>query len=555
MTNLKYVLAILIGLAIVTGVAFAIAPKGADADTESAANDINAVEMLDVPQEATETDEAEVVAEASTEEVVAEEGGIVSSNETGWTTIDMGNGPESFVLETADTDEPAYADVITAEDIQSVKEFLAAQPDIDGNAVKSFWQKYGGENGYFEVLQDREGSYIVAAGNEMFMQTDLVRPMKSVDMGLNKEQIDDAFAFPFELTEEQIGKILKLGVGQKGDFSDAEIEKLKIQLFQFLFGHPHALEAYIELLNQQKIADEFYLNEYWVLGNEYLERCKTAREEGTGMNIWYAKYVSDDEKEYHFTTEEYHKYVIGLFNLLWARKAEVAVYTAKAKDHYHLIAGDFNSMRKATPADYEESLASLIFPFYTKTGKIAIRFGANIRDKRPEILNYTVVKKPVAKKKKVDPPPITLTQEQPPIIFGVTTTTTTSPPSGGTPSNPPPGENKEYKSPSEGTKAQTGGGQKSDPGAGDQKPDQGNGNGEYQQGTSENTNGSDQKQYDPGPKADNTDNGKAPETKPIETQTSETEKGTAGGDGSDGKPAGGSAGDNQKAISEPVAED
>ncbi|MBR3233423.1 hypothetical protein IKG12_00990 [Candidatus Saccharibacteria bacterium] len=555
MTNFKTFLAILIAVAVLVFVAIMIAPKSTS-NTEDTKGMTEISEVLDTSNAQSDTDapaeeetisDNSIVAEAESSNTDTEATEVV-------TTIDMGNGPESFVLETADTDIPAYLDVITTEDIQSIKDFLAAQPDIDGDAVKNFWQKYGGNNGYFKVLQDDNSNYLVAAGDEMFMQTDLVRPMKSVDMGLNKTQIDDAFAFPFELTEEQVSKVLKLGVGQKGDFSDAEIEKLKIQLFQFLFSHPHALEAYIELLNQQKIADEFYLNEYWVLGNEYLERCKTAREEGKGMNIWYAKYVNDDDgKEYHFTTEDYHKYVIGLFNLLWPRKAEVAVYTAKAKDHYHLMdLGDFNSMRKATLADYDENLASLVFPFYTKTGKIAIRFGANIRDKRPEILNYTVVKKPVVRQKAVTPVPTQVIT--PPIIFGVTTTTTTTPPpSGDTPGNPPPDNpppgDTEHKSPAEGTKAQTGGGQKSDPGPGEQKPDQGNGNGQYQQGTSENPDGSDQKQYDPGPKADNTDNGKAPETEPIETHTSVTENGPSGGNG------GGAGGDNSKEIAPPPAED
>ena len=286
MTNFKTFLAILIAVAVLVFVAIMIAPKSTS-NTEDTKGMTEISEVLDTSNAQSDTDapaeeetisDNSIVAEAESSNTDTEATEVV-------TTIDMGNGPESFVLETADTDIPAYLDVITTEDIQSIKDFLAAQPDIDGDAVKNFWQKYGGNNGYFKVLQDDNSNYLVAAGDEMFMQTDLVRPMKSVDMGLSKEQIDDAFAFPFELTEEQMSKVLKLGVGQKGDFSDAEIGKLKIQLFQFLFGHPHALEAYIELLNQQKIADEFYLNEYWVLGNEYLERCKTAREEGKGMNI------------------------------------------------------------------------------------------------------------------------------------------------------------------------------------------------------------------------------------------------------------------------------
>lgn len=549
MTNFKTFLAILFAVAVLVFVAIMIAPKDnnkeiADAsqllDMTQAESDIDS--MAEVPAETNVV--SENVAEATTEET-ADDATIL---------LNTGNGLEEVTIEDSNLDaEIAYADVITAEEIESLKDFLATQPDVDGQVVKSFWQRYGGENGYFVVYQDDNGNYAVPASDEMFYQTDLVRPKKVVEMGLSKTQMDDAFAFPFNLTEEQVKKILAAKLGSKIDFSEDEISAQRIELFQFLFASPHALEGYFNLLSKQKIADEFVVTDYWQLGNEFLERCKEARKNGEGMNIWYVTYRNQEDKEILTTSEEYHKYVIGLWNLLWPKQAQAVVYTAKAGNHYHLVdTMDFNSMRAATPADYDESLASLMFPIYTKTGKIALMFGANYRDKRPEILNYTVVKKPVVRQKAVTPVPTVIT---PPIIFGVTTTTTTTPPPSGDtpgnppPDNPPPGGNTEHKSPAEGTKAQTGGGQKSDPGPGEQKPDQGNGNGQYQQGTSENPDGSDQKQYDPGPEADNTDNGKAPETEPIETHTSVTENGPSGGNG------GGAGGDNSKEIAPPPAED
>lgn len=428
---------------------------------------------------------------------------------------------ETFIVEDAEIDKLAYVNTISEEEIQSLKDFLKAQPDIDGEVVKEFWKEYGH---LFEVYQDAEGNYLVQMNEESYQQTDLVRPNKAIEAGLNKQPIDDALAFPYQLTNEQVQKILKAKAGQKVDFSESEIEALKVEMFQYLLGSPTGLEAYIKLLNEQKIADKFYLNEYWSAGNEFLEKCKAARKSGEGMNIWFVKMTSKDGKtSAHYTTEEYHKYVVALFNLLWPRKAEVVVYTAKAGDHYHLINCDFNSMRQATPADYSETLASLIFPFYTKDGKIAFRLGSNIRDKRPEVLNYTVVKKPV-KKSNPSPTPIITYQQTPPITtFAITPTVPGTPgtPPGPTPTpgpdpnptpkptpNPDPG-----KAPAEEPKAPVGGGENDDPGPGEKKDDQGNGNGEYKPGTTPNP--GDKDEHPTGPPSDDTDNGTPPPTDPI----------------------------------------
>ena len=448
------------------------------------------------------------------------------SKETSLTAVNA----DKYVVEDATIDKLAYVNTITEEEVESLKDFLKAQPDIDGDVVKEFFREFSNK---FKVYQDDEGNYLVAANIESWQQTDLVRPNKAIEAGLNKagQPIDDALAFPYTLTGDQVAKILKLKAGQKADFSESEIETLKIEMFQYLLGCPTGLEAYIRLLNEQKIADKFYLNEYWHAGQEFLDKCDKARKDGKGMNIWFTKMVSKDGKtEMHFTTEEYHKYVIALFNLLWPRKAEVAVYTAKANDHYHLINCDFNSMRKATPADYSETLASLIFPFYTKDGKIAFRFGSNIRDKRPEILNYTAQKKTA--KKTVTPTPTPILTWTQPVLPTVPTPTVPTP---GTPGDPPgptptptpgptpePTPTPEIKKPNEGTKAPVGGGQNDDPGPGEKKDDQGNGNGEYKPGTSPNPGNTDE--HPSGPPSDNTDNGTPPKTDPIPVQPPTTEE-------------------------------
>ena len=537
--SLKVGIAAVLTSAAVIGGAFALNNHIRPTNATSADIDSEAITMADpadagVVAVAPATNEpAAPAAPADPEafDTYATENAISDTDDSKETSLTAVNA-DKFVVEDATIDKLAYVNTITEAEVESLKDFLKAQPDIDGDIVKDFFREFSSK---FKVYQDDEGNYLVAANLESWQQTDLVRPYKAIEAGLNKEgqTIDEALAFPYTLTGDQVVKILKLKAGQKADFSESEIEALKIEMFQYLLGCPTGLEAYIRLLNEQKIADKFYLNEYWHAGQEFLDKCDKARKDGKGMNIWFTKMVSKDGKtEMHFTTEEYHKYVIALFNLLWPRKAEVAVYTAKANNHYHLINCDFNSMRKATPADYSETLASLIFPFYTKDGKIAFRFGSNIRDKRPEILNYTVQKK-TAKKKVSTPTPTPILTWTQPVLPTVPTPTVPTP---GTPGDPPgptptptptpgptpePTPTPEIKKPNEGTKAPVGGGQNDDPGPGEKKPDAGNGNGEYKPATSPNPGNTDE--HPSGPPSDNTDNGTPPPTDPIPVKPPTTE--------------------------------
>ncbi len=529
------ILAIISSAALIGG-AVALSGGFGTRTTEATSADIDSAEVITTATNSEQEEVPNTPANPESFEEYVEEATIESDTSDVEEAQLVNTNAESYVLENASIDKMAYINSITEEEIESLKDFLKAQPEIDGNTVKDFFLEF---SDMFKVFQDENGNYLVAANIESWQQTDLVRPNKAIESGLNKEgkPIDDALAFPYILTKDQVAKILKLKAGQKADFSEQEIETLKIELFQYLLGCPTGLEAYIRLLNEQKIADKFYLNEYWQAGNEFIEKCDKARESGEGMNIWFVKMVSKDGKtEEHYTTEEYHKYVVALFNLLWPRKAEVAVYTAKANDHYHLINCDFNSMRKATPADYSETLASLIFPFYTKDGKIAFRFGSNIRDKRPEILNYTVQKKVVKKKSNPTPAPkVITTWKQNPVIVQVPATPNAPQETilldpDPTPT-PTPTPTPEYKNPSEGTDAPVGGGKNDDSGPGEKKEDQGNGNGEYQPGTSPNPGDTDK--HPEGPSADpgGDDNATPPATDPIKVQPPSTEKKPGNGNG------------------------
>ena len=471
--------------------------------------------------------------------------------------------------EAPNVDEFAYVNVATEEELHEFIEFLESQPDADENMVKAFYQTYGDK--LHNWKQTPSGEYVHLLYDRSLMQTDETRPKAAVELGLNKKQIDDAVSFPFTLNEEQVKKILAAGQGQRIAFSDEEVEAQVWEYIDELLGSYVLAEDGIRRLSEQKIADYTTVGENWKAGSEFLAIAEASRTEkyegegadpyaqyrGKGANIWLKK-IKDGDVEEHYTTEEYQKYVISFIMMLLPRDARVQVLTALPGNHSHLIAGDFNSMRVTTNADYKESLASLVFPFYTKTGKVALYFGINERDKRSEILNYTVQKKPV-ERKKVER---RTTQEIIPIPDP-------SKPSNPTPGPNPPGPNPpgptptptppETKSPAEDPvfngNANTGGGPNDDPGPGPYKPDQGNSKSDtvegsqYQQGNSPSDTGA-QPSYDPGPAADNTDNGTPPSTAPIEQHESHYEAPSGGGGGGGSA----SAGDHNGAMAEPPAD-
>ena len=331
----------------------------------------------------------------------------------------------------AKPEEFAYSNNFTQEDADSVADYFKEAPDVDTEEYFDFIDEYK------EYLQDYDlgpnGVLLIPLSDESLRQTDDERPLASVNMGLNKHPINDAIAFPFSLTEEQIKKVIAAKAGQKVDFSEEEIKELRIELFKELAENPVLFESWMKLVTDQKIGQYAKVIESWPAGARYIELNNIARDlepytngtdpyadiRGKGMNIWLTKVNGKT-----YTTAEYQQYVLDIVYLLLPAETDVEVLTAKAGDHYCLVPGEKNSVRFAQPANYKETLASLVFKIYTKDGKVAIKFGANLRDKRPEVLNYTVTKKPTVKKTTTSKPPV------------VTTTTTDNPGTPNTPSTP-----------------------------------------------------------------------------------------------------------------------
>ncbi|MBQ8984908.1 hypothetical protein IJ098_03595 [Candidatus Saccharibacteria bacterium] len=480
--------------------------------------------------------------------------------------------------EAPDVDELAYKDIATEEELHEFVEYMSSQAaDVDADTVKAFFEVYGDKLHNWKVTPD--GEYVHLMYDYSLMPTDEQRPKASVDLGLNKKQIDDAVSFPFDLNEEQVKKILAAGKNQKVAFSDEEVEAQVWEYFDEVLGNYVLAEDGVRMLGEQKIADYATVSENWAAGREFLEMAEASRTKvyegegkdpyaelrGKGANIWLVSITDGEEENVLYTNQKYVEHVISYIMMLLPRDARVQVLKAKARDHTHLIAGDQNSMRVTTRANYDETLASLAFPFYTKTGKVALYFGVNERDKRHEVLNPTVSNKP----KPV--PPTTIKKKKTEEIIPIWNNLLTSS-SGGGGSNPNPNPTPnppETKNPSEDPRyqgnADTGGGPKSDPGSGTYKPDQGNSKSatvegsQYQQGNSSTVDNGAAATYDPGPAANNTDGGTPPATAPISTHESSYSQPSSGSTSDSGSSGGSSqpasAGSDNGSIDEPPADD
>lgn len=284
----------------------------------------------------------------------------------------------------------------------------------------------------------------------------------------------------------------------------------------------------MELYAGQKFGENLVLGDHWEAAKRFSDIIASTDK---GMNVFLRKV---DGK--YYVNLEAQKLAVAIVNLLYPMPSKVESLTARAKNHYHLVPADQNSTRKLTPADYEESLASLTFRFYLKNGKVGLVLGANLRDKRPEVLNNTTVKKPAAKV--TNDPSVNRNKQDPnpnPNKPGPNPNPNKPDP------NPNPNPNKPDPTPEKKTEkkdptkdpvvqgnAQTGGGKNDDTGPGPQKPDQGNSKSDkveesqYQQGNSENTDGNNVTNYDQGPAADYTDGGAVPQTAPIDNTKSQS---------------------------------
>lgn len=492
-----------------------------------------------VQQETTEIVETTDAADYTEDMVASEEAAAQEPQEVYG--IDAENAEMAYITDINDEVIQGYIEILDKYDVGNLdyRSFIDEHPEIFGKYVR-----------------DKDGNVMPDFSFDQFMSRDHDRQYAAANIGLEKNvPINDALDFPnAKLTESDVKAILAAGLNQKIKLELPD-EEYKIWIYRQFLEKPLVFEAYVNLMLDQKIGSETVLRDNWTGMRQFTEAYDQARLDGIGVNKWLRCFEDPDGKQHFYTSVEYVQNVVSFISYLDAQPFTCEVL--ESHEHFHLLCGDKNILRKAEKATYSETKASFVWSCMLKDNKIGFRLGSNCRDNRPEVLNLTTVKKTTTKSNTTSKKTETKPAPQPAPQPAPTTPSTPSTPD--TPSNPDPTPTPdppkptptpEVKKPSEDPanngNADVGGGKNDDKGPGEKKEDQGNSksssvqDSQYKTGNSENK--TDAKTEHPsGPKADNTDNGKAPETKPIVTEESKknddyVEKSTSKGEDSN-KPA------------------
>ena len=527
-----YITVSVILVIVLLGVIFYPSFRKNEAKDEVKTSVFEAVDVAQSEQATAKTTPAEATTEATSEEVVAEA------------------PPEEKV--DVSTLEAAYITDVNQETFENLIENLNNNWDVGVRTKDQFVEDHPEIFG--DYPRDENGKIMVLWSDAQMLNQDHDRQYAAKNMGLDTLPINDALDFPnAELTEKDVAAILAARTNQVVTL-EKPLEDYEIAIFKDWLSKPVVFEAFINLMLDQKIGSEFTLRDNWTGPTKFVEKFDMAREEGIGVNYWLRCFEDEDGNRYYFLTEEYiYDYVIPFISFVYEQPFSCEVLASR--QHYHLIAGDNDILRKAELANYKDSKTAFVWRFIVKdkigNDRVGLMLGDNVRDGRPEILNYTVIKKPTTTKKTdktssktptptSTPTPTPDTPGTPPVV----------PPGPPDPPGPTPTPTPETKNPSEGSashgNADTGGGKNDDPGPGPQKPDQGNSksdkveDSQYQQGNSENTT-EDKTPHDEGPAADNTDNGTPPATQPIEQHDTDYTQPDSGAPASPGNNNGGMA--------------
>ncbi len=421
----------------------------------------------------------------------------------------------------ASTSTIAYIDDIDQETFDTFVENLNKNWDVGTQTKDQFIADHPEIFG--DYLLDEDGKLLVPWSDAQMINQDSARQNAAKELGLETQPINDALDFPnAELTEADVKAIKAANIGQVVTLEN-DLEDYEVAIFKDWLSKPVVFEAFINLMLDQKIGSEYTLRDNWTGPTQFVEAYDQAREDGVGVNYWLRCFEDNEGNQYFYTNEEYiYDYVIPFISFVY--ECPFSCEVLSSQEHYHLIAGDNDILRKAELANYKENKTAFVWRFLLKDNTVGLMLGDNVRDGRPEILNYTVTKK------------TTSTSSSRTSRTTSTTTSTTSSSSSSsssstpsTPSNPvTPSNDIEVKHPNQGSasqgNAQVGGGTNDNSGSGEWKEDQGNSQSSTVDGsqahadTVVNTDGGNSSNYDEGPAADNTDNGTVPDTSASENQ-------------------------------------
>lgn len=452
--------------------------------------------------------------------------------------------PTMRVFTMNDDSSIAYIDDIDQETIDSFVNYLNEGFNVGTLTKDKFIEEHPEIFGDYAV--DKEGKLLIPWSDAQMVNMDHDRQNAAKELGLETQAINDALDFPnSEITEADVKAIKAATTGQKVNL-EKDLEDYEIAIFHDWLSKPVVFESFINLMLDQKIGSEFTLRDNWTGPTQFVNAYDKAREDGEGVNHWIKAAVDEDGNiQGYFMNEEYiYDYVIPFISFVYEQPFSCEVLPST--EHYHLVAGDNDILRKAELANYKDNKAAFVWRFLLKDNTVGLLLGDNVRDGRPEILNYTVTTKPVAKK--TTPKKTTSTKTTTSSKSSSSSSSSSSTPS--TPSNPTPSNDSEVKHPSQGSASQgnapVGGGTNDNSGSGTHKPDAGNSQSstvdgsQAHAGTVTNTDGANPSNYNQGPAADNTDNGTVPDTTQPANQpgtNQEAINNTSGTDQSTGQPA------------------
>ena len=427
------------------------------------------------------------------------------------------NKREIFAFD-ASTSTIAYLDTIDQETFDTFVENLNKNWSVGVNTKEQFIADHPEIFGGY--VRDENGKLLVPWSDAQMINRDSERQNAAKGLGLETQPINDALDFPnAELTESDVKAIKAASYGQAISL-EKDLKDYEVAIFKDWLSKPVVFEAFINLMLDQKIGSEFTLRDSWTGPTQFTEAYDKAREDGEGVNHWIRCFEDKEGNQYFYTSEEYiYDYVIPFISFVY--ECPFSCEVLSSNEHYHLVAGDNDILRKAELANYRDGKTAFVWRFLLKDNTVGLLLGDNVRDGRPEILNYTIANKEEA--------PKTVTKKTTTRKTTPTPTPTPSTSSGGgsstkNDSTPTP----EVKHPSQGSASQgnasVGGGTNDNSGSGTWKPDAGNSQSptvdgsQAHAGTATNTDGGNSENYDQGPAADNTDNGATPDTSAPENQ-------------------------------------
>lgn len=442
------------------------------------------------------------------------------------------------------------ADTLTEEDVQNAVKWIEEATKADDKDINAYLDEYYNKFGYQLVsVQRLDGSVqqmrLVPFADDSQWQNDEIRPYYAQQAGLVEYPIADAVARPFTLSEEEKALIKSLNVNDTATMTKEQILEKRDQLFRAFFENPILFEAFVRLLHSQQIGQTETFGAHWDIGTRFIQKTDEARATENGIyQLWYTTINGQQ-----YTLPEYHRYVAAVIKFLSSLPVEVVRLGSNPGEHYNLVTADFTDHRRAVPANYYEDLASLMFAVPIKQdGAICFRLGANIYDKRPEVLNYSIRTKEEAK---ASTPAKSRGSSGGSSSGGSTPSGGNTPGGGDTPGGKPEGT----KSPADTKALAESDGHDDDPGSGAWTEDAGNSPSNTTEGaaghadTVTNRDGGDSRNYDQGGDADVTHGGATPDTSAQENKIGE---GTGTGHTGYQNGSGGSASANNGVVEEIV---